>query len=182
MNLAEAERLIVRGVVGRAGGVWADLGAGSGTFTRALASLLGPGSTVHAVDRDVRALSELVGDEPRSAGANVVPLEADFREPLPVGDLDGIVMANSLHFVERGSQGEVLARVAGHLKGGGVLILVEYDQTQGSAWVPFPVPPGRFADIAVSAELSVPTEIGRRRSRYGPTDIYAAVASKVGLH
>jgi precorrin-6B methylase 2 len=35
---------------------WCDLGSGSGTFTMALAHSLAPGSTIHAVDLDQRAL------------------------------------------------------------------------------------------------------------------------------
>lgn len=38
---------------------WCDLGCGSGTFTTALAQLLAPGSTIHAVDLDQRALDEI---------------------------------------------------------------------------------------------------------------------------
>ena len=36
--------------------VWADIGAGSGAFTLALADLLGPGAQIIAIDRDPRAL------------------------------------------------------------------------------------------------------------------------------
>ena len=39
--------------------LWADLGAGTGTFTSALAWLLGQGATVLAVDRDPGALGAL---------------------------------------------------------------------------------------------------------------------------
>ena len=42
-------------------GTWADLGAGDGAFTLALADLLPEGSTIHAIDRDRSALEE----EPR---------------------------------------------------------------------------------------------------------------------
>ena len=38
------------------GGTWADIGAGQGAFTLALADLLGPGGRIVAVDRDARAL------------------------------------------------------------------------------------------------------------------------------
>ena len=38
------------------GGTWADIGAGEGAFTLALADLLGPGGRIVAVDRDARAL------------------------------------------------------------------------------------------------------------------------------
>ena len=38
------------------GGTWADIGAGQGAFTLALADLLGPGGRIVAVDRDARVL------------------------------------------------------------------------------------------------------------------------------
>src|ERR1700716_4646823 len=41
------------------GGDWADLGAGEGAFTLALAELLGPGAHITAVDRDAGALRRL---------------------------------------------------------------------------------------------------------------------------
>ena len=42
----------------RPGGTWADIGAGSGAFTLALADLLGPGGAILAVDRDAGALRD----------------------------------------------------------------------------------------------------------------------------
>ena len=51
-----------------AGGTWADIGAGEGAFTLALADLLGPGGRIVAVDRDAaRAPDE------RGPGAEAVP-------------------------------------------------------------------------------------------------------------
>ena len=48
---------LLRGAV-EPGGTWADVGAGSGAFTLALADLLGPGGRIVAVDRDAAALRE----------------------------------------------------------------------------------------------------------------------------
>ena len=47
-------------------GEWADLGAGDGAFTLALAELLPAGSMIHAIDSDPGALAELgrVGPPP----------------------------------------------------------------------------------------------------------------------
>ena len=53
MNVRDAVQLIAPAVP--AGGRWADLGAGRGTFTAALARLLGPGGTVYAIERDATA-------------------------------------------------------------------------------------------------------------------------------
>jgi ubiquinone/menaquinone biosynthesis C-methylase UbiE len=46
-------------------------------------------------------------------------------------------MANSLHFVR--DKEPVLARVAGWLRPGGRLLVVEYDSDRGNTWVPHPM-------------------------------------------
>ena len=55
MNHADLVALLARGVQEK-GGRWADLGAGEGAFTLALADLLGPGAHITAIDKDARAL------------------------------------------------------------------------------------------------------------------------------
>src|SRR5437773_9268666 len=91
------------------GGRWADLGAGEGAFTLALADLLGPGAHITAVDKDARAL--------RAIGHGIETRVADFTRPLDLHDLDGIVMANSLHFVR--NKAPVLESVRDMLRPGG---------------------------------------------------------------
>lgn len=179
MEISDAANLI-RAAVTRRGGVWADLGAGSGTFTRALAALLGEGDVVYAVDRVGVSLAAGVVEASRGDGIEVVPLVGDFRDPLPLADLDGLVMANSLHFVAAEEQATVLARVVSYLRPGGAVVLVEYDQRRGSRWVPHPVPFDRFVSLAREVGLGAVRETGRRRSRFGPTDMYAAVVLKSG--
>jgi len=91
-------RLIRDGVTGD-GTTWADLGCGEGAFTLALADLLGPAGQIHSVDCDECALlaqARVLRD--RFPGVAVIPLVADFNRPLELPPLDGIVMANSLHF------------------------------------------------------------------------------------
>ncbi|MGI8607677.1 MAG: class I SAM-dependent methyltransferase [Candidatus Dormibacteria bacterium] len=99
MDHADHVRLI-RGGVGPSGGNWADLGAGRGAFTLALAELLGAGGSITAVDRDRRALREL--SESMAARFPSTELEVvagDFTRDHGIDDLDGVVMANSLHFL-----------------------------------------------------------------------------------
>lgn len=135
MDHADHVRLLAGGVPEK-GGTWADLGAGDGAFTLALAELIGPAGVIHAVDRDRSALRELerriVGD-----GATVQTLVADFTHPLGLPPLDGIVMANSLHFVR--DKRPVLERVREMLRPDGRLLLVEYDVDDGNPWVPHPI-------------------------------------------
>jgi len=127
--------------VGEAGGRWADLGAGDGAFTYALAELLGPEAHITAVDKDagrVRALE-------RDFDVRV----ADFTHPLDLRDLDGVVMANSLHFVR--DKQPVLQSVRRMLRPGGRLIIVEYGADRGNPWVPYPFTYARWEEMAARA-------------------------------
>src|ERR1700704_757794 len=76
---------------------WADLGCGSGLFTKALSTLLQTGSKVAAVDKDASALKKVIVVH----GISLEKLHADFiNNDLPLQNLDGILMANALHFVK----------------------------------------------------------------------------------
>jgi ubiquinone/menaquinone biosynthesis C-methylase UbiE len=137
---AELVGLLRDGIAER-GGRWADLGAGEGAFSYALAELLGPGAHITAVDKDSRALRSIAGD----FDARV----ADFTRPLDLHDLDGVVMANSLHFVR--DKQPVLESVRRMLRPGGRLIIVEYGTDRGNAWVPHPFTYGQWAKMAAEA-------------------------------
>lgn len=134
MDHADHVRMLRDGVA--RGGTWADLGAGTGAFTLALAELVGPEGEVIAVDRDSGALSELARAV-RPGDAKVRTLRADFTKPIDLASLDGIVMANSLHFVRE--KAPVLALVQRMLRPSGRLLLVEYDADNGNEWVPHPL-------------------------------------------
>jgi SAM-dependent methyltransferase len=158
------------------GGTWADIGAGTGAFTLALAELLGPGGQIVAVDRDGGALAanaEAVGARFPDIGLRT--LAADFTRDLALPSLDGIVMANSLHFVAPDRQAGVVATVASHLRAGGAFVVVEYDADHGNPWVPHPFRYDTWAAMAAEAGLSAPRRLGRVPSRF-LGGIYSAVA------
>lgn len=136
------------------GAAWADIGAGTGAFTRALAELIGPGSRIVAVDRDRGALTQN-GQRTLLAYPDVTleTLVADFAGPLDLGDLDGLVAANSLHFVEPDRQVSIVRGLAGLLRPGGVVLVVEYDTDRGNQWVPHPFRLDRWRAIAEEAGL-----------------------------
>ena len=149
MDHRDHVRLLRDGVLG-SGPTWADLGSGEGAFTLALADLLGPGGSIHSVDRDARALGvqrQTLRDT--FPDVEVTALVADFTTPLDLPPLDGVVMANSLHFV-REKLG-VLRLVRGYLRPAGRLILVEYDTDHGNPWVPFPLSVRSWATLATEA-------------------------------
>jgi SAM-dependent methyltransferase len=165
--------LIRAGVVG-AGPVWADLGSGDGAFTLALAEMLGPTGTIHSVDGDARAL-ERQARAMRDAfpATALVQIVADFTRPLDLPPLDGVVMANSLHFQRE--SGTVLRLVYGHLREGGRLVLVEYDTDHGNRWVPFPLSYRTWTSVAALAGFRETRRIGSVPSRFLGS-IYAAVS------
>ena len=121
-----------------AGEAWADLGSGKGAFTLALADLLGPGALIHSVDRDEGELqTQRQAMDARFPDTSVEYRRADFTRPVDLPPLDGVLMANSLHFVQ--DKEPVLKEVAAWLRPGGRLLVVEYDSDRGNTWVPYPM-------------------------------------------
>jgi ubiquinone/menaquinone biosynthesis C-methylase UbiE len=170
---ADLVRLIRDGVDSR-GGSWADLGAGEGAFTAALADLLGPGAHITAVDRDASSLRRArdeVGRRFPSTALEIVV--ADFTRPLELTALDGIVMANSLHFVRH--KGPVLESVRGMLRPGGALVVVEYGADRGNPWVPHPFSFPTWEKLAAEAGFERTRRLETIPSRFLNT-LYSAVA------
>ena len=179
MNPSEASALLAPANPGH-GGTWADLGAGEGVFTLALAELLGAGARIYAVDRDRRALSSLEGWTPRVA-AKVTPVLADFTRvfDLPgasAGSLDGMLLANALHYVRDADV--VLRKLAPWLRPGGRLIVVEYDWRTANPWVPHPVSPARLRTLLAETGFSEPVITGTRPSEFGG-QIYVAATERL---
>jgi len=165
---------LIRGAVPAGPGTWADLGAGEGTFTHALAELLGPTSVVYAVDRDAKALKRLQ-QEASSWPARIVTLVGDFTRPIELPELDGMLIANALHYVA--NPGDVLGRLAARLRLGGQVVIVEYDRRRANPWVPHPISIAQLPAMTTAAGLSAPTVIATRPSAFGG-DLYVAVADR----
>ena len=173
MEQHEAITLIGPGVP-RTGGTWADFGAGTGVFTRALAALVGPSGTVYAVDRDPRALHELDRAAARDiAIAKIETIVGDFARPLDLPPLDGVLLANALHYVPYDEQPRVLREVAGRLVPAATMIVVEYDRRGPNRWVPYPISFSALATLARDAGLDAPVRLGSQPSQFGG-DLYAA--------
>ena len=169
---------LLRGGVAGPGGVWADIGAGDGAFTLALADLLGPGAEIVAVDRDAGALrrnAEAVAA--RFPGTQLRTLVADLTGPLELPPLDGLVAANSLHYVPRDRQVDAIRSLAAHLRPGAPFIVVEYDVDRGNPWVPHPFSSRAWEGLAAAAGLEDTTTIGRVPSRFLGA-IYSALSRR----
>ncbi|HEX7121670.1 MAG TPA: methyltransferase domain-containing protein [Gemmatimonadaceae bacterium] len=175
---------LIADAVGDAGVVWADLGAGQGTFTQALANLLGPSGHVYALDRDPDAVAALRRLAARASASGLAPISVvrgDFTNQADLASipesLDGILLANALHFVP--DAGAVLARLVRLIRPGGRVLLVEYDQPVANPWVPYPIPIVALDALARAAKLEPFTVAAIRQSLYQER-LYAAFASKAG--
>jgi ubiquinone/menaquinone biosynthesis C-methylase UbiE len=149
---------------------WCDLGSGSGTFTTALAQLLAPGSTIHAVDLDQRALEEI---SDRYDGVEIRKIVGDLRSPsLRLPSVDGILMANALHFIRE--QHLFLRRL---LSVTDRFLIVEYERCRPSMWGPYPVGFERLCELLSEAGVERVEKLATRPSRFGGT-LYSAFAER----
>lgn len=141
--------------------VWADLGAGTGTFTHALSKLLFEKSKIYALDKDKRSLDQISID----SKVELVKLNQDFNDKHYFNeDLDGIILANALHFVQ--DKTSLLKSLRGNLLPGGRLIIIEYDITQGNQWVPFPINFMELKALAIAAGFKNVAKLAEVPSQY----------------
>jgi ubiquinone/menaquinone biosynthesis C-methylase UbiE len=159
------------------GGVWADLGAGAGAFTMALRELTGPQTIIYAVDADAPRLQDLQKEYGERFGdtGNLHLMPADLSKRPDTPPLDGVLMANSLHFFE--NKEPLLRAIRTLLKPGGQLLLVEYNVDQGNMWVPYPLSFESFRELAPRAGYAEPSLLATHPSDF-LHEFYAASARK----
>lgn len=147
---------------------WCDLGCGSGTFTAALAQLLPAGSTIHAVDQDPRALAKIPN---RYDGVEIQKALGDLQRPnLILPSVDGILMANILHFIRE--QRLFLGRLFSVTDR---LLIVEYERSTPNPWGPYPVGFEKLCNLLRGVRVDRVERLTTRPSKYGGT-IYSAIA------
>jgi SAM-dependent methyltransferase len=168
--------LLRKGVPG-SGGIWADFGSGEGAFTLALADLAGPEAKIYSIDKDRRALARQ-GDAlkrrfPNWAENGTSFINADFSRPIDLPPLDGLVMANSLHFHR--AKLPLLQLLKSYLRPGGVMILVEYNTDSGNIWVPHPISFNTWKKLAAEAGFEETRLLATYPSRF-LREIYSAIS------
>lgn len=178
MEISEAANLIrFEEISGNRSQTWADLGCGSGTFTKALASLLPAKSIIHAVDSDRQSLKII----PVFYGnAEVKKHHSDFYSFDLPGNLDGILMGNSLHYVK--NKNNFIKIASKSLAPSGCFLIVEYDTNNSNAWIPFPI---NFISLKIlfrEAGFQSIEKINERPSVFRRENIYSALIRQYELY
>jgi ubiquinone/menaquinone biosynthesis C-methylase UbiE len=141
--------------------LWADLGCGSGLFSRALASLLPQQSKILCIDK--------AGPGWKANETNNVELEfikADFSMyEFENGKFDGFMMANSLHYIK--NKPLLIDRLVPALRPNGSIVIVEYDSESPNFWVPYPITYGKLKSLFLNNDINKITKIGEWPSRFG---------------
>ncbi|HSR20294.1 MAG TPA: methyltransferase domain-containing protein, partial [Anaerolineales bacterium] len=102
-------------------------------------------------------------------------VRADLAGPLDLPELDGALMANSLHFFR--DREKMLERVRTLLRPQGTLLLVEYNVDQGNPWVPFPLSFATFKRVAAGAGFEAPRLLATHPSGF-LREFYSAAAGR----
>lgn len=156
-------------------GVWADIGAGSGIFTQALDQLLAKDSSIYALDTNIHSLNNLILEN-----AELQVVQQDFNQRMDLPNLDGIIMANALHYSSNPI--ETLKPIIQFLKPNGLFILMEYELNMPRPpWIPYPIPFDKFKKIAAQLPVSSPVELNRIQSTFGNNYIYLAKIQKLAV-
>src|SRR5512146_3050550 len=117
---------LLREGIEQPGGTWADFGSGTGAFTLALADLIGPSGVIYSIEQDRSALTQQERSLREQFPNTIVhTCVADFTHPIDLPALDGLVMANALHFHRQPQP--IVQLLKNYLRPRGRLILVEYN-------------------------------------------------------
>ena len=173
MNHDDHVRLIQDGI-SALGGVWADFGSGGGAFTLALAECIKSTGIIYSIDKDRAALKRQERSfQSRFPEQTVYYHAADFTHSIILPLLDGILMANSLHFVFE--KDPVLNLIRSYLRPGGRVVIVEYNSDHGNSFVPYPFSFQTWKELANRAGFIKTEKLAVHPTRF-MGQIYSAVS------
>lgn len=167
---------LLRSGIPNRGGIWADFGSGTGAFTLALAELIQPEGKILSIDKERTALRRQADSmKARFPAVKVEYIQADYTRPLDLPPLDGIVAANTLHFLRH--KGQVLSLFVRYLKSMGSMVLVEYNVDRGNIWVPYPFSYPVWEQMAQKSGFRQTRLLATRPSHF-LHEIYSALSIK----
>jgi SAM-dependent methyltransferase len=167
MNHQDHIALLKDGIHSREG-IWADFGSGKGAFTLALADLLSSRGQIYSIDKDGSALNSQkrmaqthFADKPHPL---IHYINNDYNHRIDLPQLNGALMANSLHFHR--NKASVVELLQQYLRPDGVFILVEYNVDRGNPWVPYPLSYSTWEKLAQQLGFLSTMLLARRPSSF----------------
>jgi hypothetical protein len=151
---------------------WADLGCGSGLFTKALALVLPESSVVYGVDTYPSLTPNVFPNKTR-----IEVIKADFiHDALDLPVLNGVLMANSLHYVK--DKDSFLSSLLYKLVDYPQFLIVEYDTINANRWVPYPIDFLSLRQLFAGIGFKTIEKINERTSIYNEAKMYSALIMK----
>lgn len=140
---------------------WADLGCGDGVFTELLAGIIPAHSKITAVDRMPQTLSTRMEND-----VSVTFQKADFEnDELNLNNLDGVLMANSLHYIH--DKERLISKLEAYFAEKKQFLIVEYEKESANRWVPFPIHFEKLKELFYKLGYQSVEKLNTRRSHYG---------------
>lgn len=124
------------------GEVVADLGAGSGLFTRPIAREVGPGGTVYAIDIDSALLSHVDETARREGLNNIETVLASEYDPRIPEEVSLVLICDTLHHID--NRPAYLKTLRQYLKLGARIAIIDFEEN----W-----PPGHDQNKFTISEL-----------------------------
>jgi ubiquinone/menaquinone biosynthesis C-methylase UbiE len=139
----------------RPGQCVADLGAGTGYFSRLLSTAVGPTGTVLAVDPEPNLVAYLRDRAEREGAANLTPVLASLDNPrLPAGLVDLVLIVDTYHHID--DRIAYLRRLQRALQPSGRVAVVDWQKR------PLPVGPEMEHKLAREQVMDEMTAAGYR--------------------
>jgi ubiquinone/menaquinone biosynthesis C-methylase UbiE len=128
-----ARRREIVGALGlKPGMAVADVGAGTGAFTRLIADRVGPKGKVYAVDVSREFLAHIKRESRKLGQAQVVTVPATQDSTgLAPGSIDLAFVCDVYHHLERPARS--LASIRRALRPGGQLVVIDFDRVEGKS-------------------------------------------------
>jgi len=121
----EKPEMVIEAMDIRPGMTVAEIGAGTGFFSRRLAKAAGPTGKVYAEDIQPQMIDLLKKDIAKENLANVIPVLGTETDPmLPAGRIDRVLLVDVYHEFQKPEP--MLAAIHASLAPGGTVTLVEY--------------------------------------------------------
>ena len=149
---------------------WADLGCGSGLFTHALSTFLADQSLIYAVDNNLSSFRmNTIRDQ-----VVIKKVLSNFEtDSMNLTNLDGILMANSLHYIK--NKKAFLEKAKTWYGNKPVFLIVEYDRDHSNPWVPYPISFQKLKELFTLTGFTEIKKLHEKKSFYGGGKMYSAL-------